>query len=79
MDVDVLGRLDPGRQQERRPVHRVELEDVLGDDVEARGPVALGQVLALARVGERRVVVEERVPPHVDHLLGVPGQPARPR
>ena len=72
MDVDVLGRLDLGGEQERRPVDRVELEDVLGDDVQARRPVALGEVLAVARVGERRVVVEERVPPDVDHLLGVP-------
>ena len=72
MDVDVLGRLDLGGEQERRPVDGVELEDVLGDDVQARRPEALGEVLALARVGERRVVVEEGVPPDVDDLVGVP-------
>ena len=72
VDVDVPRRLDPRREQERLPVDGVELEDVLADHVQVGGPEALGQVLALAGVGERRVVVEERVPPDVDHLSRVP-------
>ena len=60
-----------GRHQEGRPVDGVELEDVLGEDVE-RGPELLGQVLALAPIAERRVVVEQGVEPDVDHLLRVP-------
>ena len=36
-------------------------------------PELLGHVLALDRVAERRVVVEQRVEPDVDHLVRVPG------
>ena len=32
-----LRRLDPGRHQQRRPDHRVELEDVLGEHVQVAG------------------------------------------
>ena len=56
----------------RRPDHRMELEDVLADQVHRGRPEALGEILALARVRERRVVVEQRVDPDVDHLALVP-------
>ena len=72
MDGHPLRHLDLGRHQQRRPDDRVELEDVLADQVDRRRPEPVGQVLALARVGERRVVVEERVDPDVDHLRLVP-------
>ena len=62
----------PGGHQHRGPDHRVELEDVLADQVDVGRPEAVGQVLALARVGERRVVVEQRVDPDVDDLRLVP-------
>ena len=72
------GELDPGGHQQRRPDHGVELEDVLGEDVQVGGPEAVGQVLAVARVGERRVVVEEGVEPDVHHLARDPTAAARP-
>ena len=72
VDEHLARHLDVGRHQQRGPEHRVELEDVLGDHVHRGRPEGVGQVLALARVGQRRVVVQERVHPHVDHLLVVP-------
>ena len=82
VDPHLARHLELGGHQERRPDDRVELEDVLADQVERGGPEAVGQVLALARVGERRVVVEERVDPDVDHLRRVPRDrhaPLQPR
>ncbi len=78
MDRHPLRRLEVRRPEQRRPDHRVELEDVLGHHVQVGGPVALGQVLALAGEAERGDVVEQRVEPHVHALLGVPGQPHPP-
>jgi hypothetical protein len=72
VDEDVPRHLELGGHQQRRPEDRVELEDVLADDVEVRRPVALGQILPGARVAERRVVVEQRVEPHVEDLAPVP-------
>jgi len=71
VDEHPLRNLDLGGHQEGGPVDRVELEDVLRQDVERR-PELLGDVL-IGSVAERRVVVEERVEPDVDHLVGVPG------
>ena len=72
MDEHPLRQLDLRRHQEGGPVDRMELEDVLGEDVKGR-PELLGHVLALDRVAERRVVVEQGVEPDVDHLVRVPG------
>ena len=72
VDGHLLRHLDLGRHQQRRPDDGVELEDVLPDQVDRRRPELLGEVLALAGVGQRRVVVEERVDPDVDHLRLVP-------
>ena len=71
--VDELagGHFVPGAHQQRRPDHGVELEDVLGEQVDAR-PVALER-LTRTRVLERREIVDERVHPDVDDLLRVPG------
>ena len=73
MDEDVLGQRDAGGHEQRGPEDRVELEDVLADDVVGRRPEAVHQVLPGPRVGERRVVVEQRVEPHVEDVAGVPG------
>ncbi len=64
--------LEAGRHQQRRPDHRVEPRDVLADHVEVARPhpVEEGLVGAEAR---RRDVVQQRVHPHVDHVVGVPG------
>ena len=59
-------------QQHGRPDDGVELEDVLGQQLPARRPVAAGQILARARIRERRGVVEQRVKPHVTRLLRRP-------
>ena len=72
MDGHLLRHLDVGRHQQRRPDDGVELEDVLADQVDRRRPELLGEVLPRAGVGQRRVVVEERVDPDVDHLRLVP-------
>ena len=74
MDRHPLRRLEIGGQAEGGPDHRVELEDVLGQHVQAGGPVALAQILPLAGEGQRRDVVEQGVEPDVHPLLGVPGQ-----
>ena len=75
VDEDVARDLDLGGHQQRRPVDRVELEDVLADHVEVRRPVALGQVLAGAGVGERGVVVEQRVEPDIEDVPASQGTP----
>ena len=72
MHEDMLGQLEPGGEQHRGPEHRVELEDVLADDVVGGGPEAVGEILAGAGVAERRVVVEQRVEPDVEDVIGVP-------
>ncbi len=68
------GVLEPRGAEQRRPDHRVKLEDVLRHDLEVRRPVPVGDVLALAGEGERRHVVEQRVEPHIHPLAGVPRQ-----
>jgi hypothetical protein len=73
VDRDPVRHLESGSHQQCRPDHRVELEDVLRDQVNGGRPEALGQVLAGARVGERGVVVEQGVDPDVDDLRLVPG------
>ena len=72
VDGHLLRHLEPGGHQHRRPDDRVELEDVLADQLDRRGPELARQVLAVARVGERRVVVEQGVDPDVDDLRVVP-------
>src|SRR4051794_4448148 len=72
VDEHVPGYLEVGGHEQRGPDDRVELEDVLGDQVDVSGPELFGEVLALARVTERGVVVEQRVDPDVDDLRLVP-------
>ena len=72
VDDDLTWHLDSRRHQHGRPDDRVELEDVLADQVDGRRPELLGEVLSGARVGQRRVVVQQRVDPDVDHLRLVP-------
>ena len=67
-----FGQLDVRGHQERRPEDGVELEDVLRHHVDRRRPERVGQVLALARERQRRVVVEERVEPDVEDVALVP-------
>ena len=79
MNEDLLRDVVAGGEQERRPEDTVEAEDVLADQVMCNGPELLAQVLARACVGERAQVVDQRVDPHVDHLLGVPRHRHAPR
>ena len=74
MDEQLPRQLVAGGEQHRGPDHGVEAQDVLAEQLPARGPQALGQILAGAGVGERRGVVDERVDPDVDRLLGIPRQ-----
>ncbi len=66
-----------GREEERRPEHRVEAQDVLADEVNALGPFGWSQNSAVVRVvrgaeAERGDVVRERVEPDVDDVARVP-------
>ena len=79
VDEDVLGQREVGGHQHRRPEDGVEAQDVLADDVVGRGPEPVGEVLALAREAQRRVVVQERVEPDVEHVARVPRHRHAPR
>ena len=63
--------LDPGRHQERRPIHRMKAHDVLADDVEVRRPV-FAEFFAL-RIGitDGGDVIRQRVDPDIHHVLGI--------
>ena len=74
MDVELARRLEAGRHQHGRPDHGVEAQDVLAQQLPARRPVARRHVLARTGVGQRRRVVEQRVDPDVDRLIGRPRQ-----
>ncbi len=78
MREHALGRFELGRHQHRRPVHRVEPEDVFADEVIVGGPVAI-EPLGIGAVPDRAAVVEQRVEPHVTRLRRVPGQRDPPR
>ena len=66
-------RLEPGGHQHRGPVHRVEAQDVLADEVVVDGP-PLGEARVVGRVADRGAVVEQRVDPHVRDVLRIPRQ-----
>ena len=70
--IDPLLHGNAGRHQERGPVHRVETDDVLADDVHVRRPVA---PVLVALVGEADAgdVVGQRVDPDIHHVLFVAG------
>ena len=70
--IDALRQRDARRHQERRPVHRVEADDVLADDVRVRRPVAPVGV-ALVRIADARNVVGQRVDPDIHHVLRIAG------
>ena len=59
------------------PEHRVRLENVFADQVPGAGPEAAVQVPV--RVPQGGGVVDERVEPHVGHVLRVPRQRDAPR
>ena len=70
VNEDVRRWLDAGAHQHRRPIHTVEAEDVLADDV-GGGP----HVCESGRIiGEPcgREVVGQRVEPHIGHMVFVP-------
>ena len=71
MDADALGRGEPGGQEQGRPVHAVEAQDVLADDVVGLGP-PVGEALGVAAVADGGGVVDEGVVPDVEDVLGVP-------
>ena len=71
--VHALRQLESERHQHRRPDHRVEPEDLLADHVIPRRPVLralCGQHAAGFGKSERGRIVEERIDPHIDHVLG---------
>ena len=71
MDVDLRGRGDAGRQQHRRPVHAVEAQDVLADEVVCRGH-HVREALLVGAVADGGDVVDERVEPDVEDVALVP-------
>ena len=72
MHEHALGQLQFGGHQQRGPVDGVKAQDVLGDHMAAGGPERVCQVDARTGVGERGVVVEQRVEPHVEDVLLIP-------
>ncbi len=70
MHGDVGGRLEPGGQQHRRPVHAVEPQDVLADDVVA-GPPG-GEAVGVGAVAHGGQVVDQGVEPDVGDVRRVP-------
>ena len=71
MDADAVRRLDPGGQQQRRPVHAVEAQDVLADQVVDRRPPLL-EAVGVVAVADGGGVVDERVVPDVEDVVGIP-------
>ena len=72
VDEQVLRRLVAGGEQQRGPVHAVEFEDVLADELIAGRPERWDQVSMRIGIGQRRDVVQQRVEPHVEDLRVVP-------
>ena len=68
-----------GGEEQRGPEDAVEPEDVLRQQVADGRPERRHEVLAGAGVGERAQVVDERVRPDVDDLVGIPGDRDAPR
>ena len=68
----LVGQIDAGGHQHRRPVDGVEAKDVFAHQVHVRGP----RLLELLRIGRASIgpvahrggVVEQCVEPHVDDL-----------
>ena len=52
----------------------MEANDVLAHEVEIRRPVALEIGLIVAAVAQRRDVVDQRVHPHIGHVVGIERQ-----
>src|SRR6185503_3843466 len=73
VNEELLRHLIAGREQQSRPEHTVEAKDVLSDQVPHLGPKLLTQVLAVTRIRERAQVIDQRIDPDVDDLIGVPG------
>ncbi len=67
---DVGGRLEARGQQHRRPVHAVEPQDVLADDV-VGGPPG-GEALVVGAVADGGEVVDQGVEPHIGDVRRVP-------
>jgi hypothetical protein len=78
MDGDVDRRIDARRHQHRRPVHAVEPQDVLADQVVHRRPPG-GEPLVVLSEADGGDVVDERVVPDVGDMRRVPGQRDAPR
>ncbi len=71
MHVDVGRRRLAGGEQHGGPVHAVEPEDVLADEVVDVGP-PVGEARPVGAVADRRGVVDERVVPDVEDVRVVP-------
>ena len=72
MHLHVGRRVDAGGHAHGRPPHAVEPDDLLADHVVHGGPPRLEPLLVLA-VADGRQVVDQRVVPHVEDVLLVPG------
>ena len=79
MNEELLRHVVARGEQHRRPVHAVEAQDVLAEQVPHVRPEAVTQVLALTRVRQRAQVVDEGVDPDVGDLPLVPGDRDAPR
>jgi hypothetical protein len=65
VDIEMVVQREPGRHEHRRPVHRVRLQDVLGDEVLRDRPVRVEALLSELADGGH--VVDQGVEPHVRH------------
>src|SRR5262249_20877085 len=65
--VDLLGKLDPRRHQEGRPIDGMEADDVLADQVDVRRPVAAPK-FGIVRIAEAGDVVGQRVEPDIHYM-----------
>ena len=72
MAVDLFRQRQLGGHQERRPIDRVEANDVLADQMDVGGPV-FGIVAGRVGIADRGHVGGQRVDPDVHHMIGRAG------
>ena len=73
MDEELLRHVVARGQEQRRPEHAVEAQDVLRQQVVYLRPEFSAKVLTFACVRQCAQIIDERVDPHVDDLALVPG------
>ncbi len=65
------GTSSPGRDQECRPINRVEAHDILADDMQVGGPIPAKHRAFRIGIADRGDVVGQSVDPHIHHVLGI--------